>query len=122
MSLRPQILYVDDEENNLFAFKSVFRRTYNIITASGGIEAIQVLENEKVDLVLSDQRMPEMTGVDLCKYVMKNYPSAKRMIVTGYSDEETLQEAITFGVISKSISKPWEVEELKKEIDLALAS
>ena len=90
MESKAQILYVDDEPNNLFAFKSVFRRTYSVLTASGGAEALSLIKDNKIDLVLSDHRMPEMTGVELCKYIMNQFPTLKRMIVTGYQDEESI--------------------------------
>lgn len=111
-----KVLYVDDEQDNLFAFRSVFRRFFKVFTAGGGEEAIELLSKESVDLVLSDQRMPHMSGVELCEYVMNNYPEAKRMIVTGYSDKAPIEAAIREGKISHLISKPWNVEELKEVI------
>lgn len=121
--MRPKadILYVDDEPNNLFAFKSVFRRSYNVYTASGGAEAIELLNTKDFDLVLSDYRMPEMTGVDLCKYVMKNFPSLKRIIITGFIHEEDIQNAVEVGIVSKSIAKPWDTENLNDEIQSILS-
>ena len=119
-SVKHNILYVDDEKDNLFAFRSVFRRFFNVMTANGGEEAIEVLKHKSVDLVLSDQRMPNMTGVELCEYVMNNYPKAKRMIVTGYSEKEPIEEAIKHGKVSTLIMKPWNVEELKHLIVSAL--
>ena len=120
MESKAQILYVDDEPNNLFAFKSVFRRTYSVLTASGGAEALSLIKDNKIDLVLSDHRMPEMTGVELCKYIMNQFPTLKRMIVTGYQDEESIQDALAEGIISKLIAKPWDKEILNQEIQSVL--
>ena len=120
MESKAQILYVDDEPNNLFAFKSVFRRTYSVLTASGGAEAWSLIKDNKIDLVLSDHRMPEMTGVELCKYIMNQFPTLKRMIVTGYQDEESIQDALAEGIISKLIAKPWDKEILNQEIQSVL--
>lgn len=119
MILKYKVLYVDDEQDNLFAFRSVFRRFFNVLTAVGGKEAIELLGKESVDLVLSDQRMPHMSGVELCEYVMNNHPEAQRMIVTGYSDKAPIEEAMRHGKISNLITKPWNVEELK---DLIVSS
>ena len=122
VTAKPRILYVDDEKDNLFAFRSVFRRFFDVITAIGGSEAIELLEEEDVDLVLSDQRMPKMTGVELCKYLMDHYPKAKRIIVTGYSERAPIEDAMKIGAVSKWISKPWDVENLRHEIESALSS
>ena len=101
----PRILYVDDEKDNLFAFRSVFRRFFDVVTAIDGSEAIELLEVQDVDLVLSDQRMPKMTGVELCKYILNHYPKVKRIIVTGYSDRAPIEEAMKTGALSKWVSR-----------------
>ncbi len=113
MAQKYNILYVDDEADNLLAFRSVFRRFYNVYTATGGEEAMQMLKDQPVDLVLSDQRMPSMTGVELCENVMNTFPQTACIIVTGYSETQPLIEAIKTGKISRYITKPWNVEELK---------
>ena len=114
------ILYVDDEADNLLAFRSVFRRYFNIHTAINGQEAIQLLKEKPVHLLLSDQRMPNMTGIELCENVMQNYPKMVRMIITGYSEMKPINDAIEKGKISKYITKPWDIHELKNEIENAL--
>jgi len=120
MTAKPKILYVDDEKDNLFAFRSVFRRFYNVVTAIGATEAIELLENEEIDLVVSDQPMPKMTGVELCKYIMDKHPKSKRMIVTGYSDRRPIEDAIKIGAVAKLIMKQWDVDNLKVEIESVL--
>ena len=118
---KPQILYVDDEPNNLIAFRSVFRRTYNVATASSATEAIDMLQNGDFALILSDYKMPGMTGVDLCKYIMNNFPHLKRMIISGYTHEEEIQDAVSEGIIAKSIDKPWDTQQLNNEIQALLS-
>ena len=120
MSPKFNILYVDDEADNLLAFRSVFRRYFNIFTASGGSEAIELLKEQPVHLVLSDQRMPQMTGVELCENIYNQYPGTKCMIVTGYSEMQPIMQAIEQGKVLKYISKPWKVDELKRLIEGAL--
>ena len=95
------ILYVDDETDNLLAFRSVFRRFFNVYTAEGGEEAIKMLEDQPVDLLLSDQRMPSMTGVELCEKVMNSFPKTARIIVTGYSEMQPILDAVKSGKISR---------------------
>ena len=89
-------------------------------TASDANEAIAMLEKEDFDLVLSDYKMPGMTGVDLCKYIMNHFPSLKRMIITGYIHEEDIINAVEHGIIAKSIAKPWDTELLSNEIESIL--
>ncbi|MEL6658421.1 MAG: response regulator [Bacteroidota bacterium] len=113
---KPQILYVDDEPNNLIAFRSVFRRTYNVATASSAAEAISMLETGNFALILSDYKMPGMTGVDLCKYIKTHFPNLERMIISGYTHEEEIQDAVAEGIIAKSINKPWDTQQLSSEI------
>ncbi len=120
MAVKYNILYVDDESDNLLAFRSVFRRFFNIYTAPGGSEALELLQNQPIDLVLSDQRMPQMTGVELLENIMQNYPEMVRMIVTGFSDLKPIEDAIKDGKIVQYIMKPWDVEELKSIIERAL--
>ena len=76
------ILFVDDEKQNLFAFKAAFRREYNIHTAKSGEEAINFLRNHTVQLVITDQRMPEMTGIDLLDRIRIEFPKPIRIILT----------------------------------------
>jgi response regulator RpfG family c-di-GMP phosphodiesterase len=92
-----KLLYVDDEVENLTGFKFVFRKKYKILLASSGKEALQVLEDQPEDnpiqLVLSDQKTPKMTGVQLLEIVAKKYPKAIRMVVTGYADIDVVISA-----------------------------
>lgn len=120
MAKKFTVLYVDDEQDNLLAFRSVFRRYFNVFTASGGSEALDLLKDQAVHLVLSDQRMPNMTGIELLDYVNTQYPSIVKMIVTGYSEMEPILTAVEQGRVAQYITKPWKVEELKSILENAL--
>lgn len=120
MAKKFTVLYVDDEQDNLLAFRSVFRRYFNVFTASGGSEALDLLKDQAVHLVLSDQRMPNMTGIELLEYVNTQYPSIVKMIVTGYSEMEPILAAVEQGRVAQYITKPWKVEELKSILENAL--
>lgn len=111
------ILYVDDEENNLKSFKATFRRNYNIFTARSGKEALEILRNNTIKVVITDQRMPEMTGVQFLEAIIPEFPNTVRMILTGYSDVEAIIKAINTGRVYRYITKPWEADELKLIID-----
>ena len=82
--------------------------------------ALELLEKQSVDLVLSDQRMPSMTGVELCETVMEKYPKSVRIIVTGYSEMTPILNAIQEGKIKSYIMKPWKTQELKTIIESAI--
>ncbi len=114
------ILYVDDEESNLRIFKSSFRRHYTIFTAISGKEGLEVLENNAVQLVISDQKMPEMTGVEFLERVAENFPHTVRIILTAYSDTEDIMRAINKCGIFRYLVKPWNKDEMLLTIDKAL--
>lgn len=116
------ILYVDDEESNLRIFRTSFKRYYKVHTVASGEEGLKVLQENPVDLILTDQKMPEMTGVDFLKQVIPHYPDPVRIIVTGFSDTESIIRAINECGIYQYITKPWKNEELKFIIDKALES
>jgi signal transduction histidine kinase len=117
---RKIVLYVDDEPNNLSSFKAVFRRHYEIHVATSGDEGLEILQKIPVQLVITDQRMPKMTGVEFLEKINEQFPDVTRILLTGYSDLDAIIDAINKGKIFKYIAKPWKAEELKETIDIAL--
>jgi two-component system NtrC family sensor kinase len=107
------VLYVDDEPENLRIFELGFRREFSIVTASSGEEGLRVLNQQPVALVLSDHRMPGMTGVDFLTQVRELDPKTIRVLVTAYGDAETLSGAINDGSIYRYVPKPWDADELR---------
>lgn len=114
------ILYIDDEENNLTSFKSTFRRDYHIYVAASGDEALDIMEKHNIQVVITDQRMPDMSGIEFLEKIVPLYPECMRMIMTGFSDMDAIIQAINKGNIYRYISKPWNREDLKITIDSAL--
>ena len=115
------VLYVDDEENNLISFKAVFRIKYNILTAISGEEAIKVLRNNTVNVIITDQRMPQMTGVEFLESILDEFPLPTRILLTGYADMTAVIDAVNKGKIFHYLSKPWNEEELDMTIQRAYA-
>ncbi len=115
-----RVLYVDDEQQNLIAFKASFRRNYEVFTTQSGEEALQLMKDEDIDLIISDHRMPKMTGVQLLELVREQHPDTVRMILTGYSDIQSIISAINKGKIYHYITKPWDSQELRVIMDNAL--
>jgi class 3 adenylate cyclase/FixJ family two-component response regulator len=113
------VLYVDDEENNLTSFRAALRRNYNIFTALSGEEGMEIIAHNDIHVIVTDQRMPGMTGVQFLQHV-PDEPDNIRMILTGFSDVEAIIEAINTGKVYRYITKPWDKDELKITIDNAL--
>ncbi|MEO0894885.1 MAG: adenylate/guanylate cyclase domain-containing protein [Bacteroidota bacterium] len=113
------ILYVDDEEQNLISFKATFRREYKIYTAHGGKEGIELLRKHDIQLIITDQRMPGMTGVQFLERTLNEFPDTIRVVLTGFSDMEAIIEVINGGRIFRYITKPWEEDELRMTIENA---
>ncbi len=113
------ILYIDDEENNLFSFKATFRIKYNVYTAISGEEAKEVLRTTPIDIIITDQRMPNMTGVQFLESILEEYPDPMRILLTGYADMNAVIEAVNKGKIFHYLSKPWNEAELEATITRA---
>ncbi|PQJ11372.1 two-component system response regulator [Flavipsychrobacter stenotrophus] len=113
------VLYVDDEENNLVSFKAVFRIKYKVLTAISGEEAIKVLKNNDVNVIITDQRMPNMTGVEFLENIIDEFPLPTRILLTGYADMNAVIDAVNKGKIFHYLTKPWNEEELDMTITKA---
>lgn len=116
---RIKVLFVDDEEGNLKAFRSTFRREMEIHTASSGPEALAILEREPIHVIVSDQRMPGMSGSDLLAIARKRFPRSMRILLTGYADLEAVIAAVNQGGIHAYATKPWDANDLMLRIQQA---
>lgn len=113
------ILYIDDEVNNLSAFKANFRRLYQVFTTDSIAEAKKILSENEIHIIISDQRMPEMTGIEFFSSILESNPEPIRMLLTGYADINAVIDAINKGRVYKYFSKPWDENELKENIEKA---
>ena len=118
---KAKLLFVDDEERILNALRSVFRTKYNVFTASSGPEAMEFLKRFRPHVVISDQRMPEMTGVEFLRQVNDFAPHTVRILLTGYSDLASIVGSINDGEVFRFVSKPWDNTEIQKTIGEAAA-
>jgi len=115
------LLFVDDEANILSSLKRLFRpQGYKILVASSGKEGLEIMENNTVDLVISDMRMPEMDGAAFLAKVAEEWPYTVRILLTGYADIESTIAAINLGKIYKYICKPWDDNDIKLSVRHAL--
>ena len=116
----PSILYVDDEVPLLTLFEAVFEDDFEIHTAPSAYEALEILRSERIQLLITDQRMPEMTGVELLEAIGNEFPDMGRMILTAYLDVDAIIRAINGGRLDHYVNKPWEEDELRAAIDQVL--
>lgn len=106
------VLYVDDEENNLVSFKATFRLKYNVFTAISGEKALEIIADNEIHVIITDQRMPTMTGVEFLEKVIEKDGDITRILLTGFADMSAVVDAINKGKIFHYLTKPWVEEEL----------
>lgn len=114
------VLYVDDEINNLNAFKAAFRRDFDVYTALSAKEGRKILEGTEIGVIITDQRMPVMTGIEFLESILPYYPDTIRILLTGFSDINAVMQAINNGQVYKYLVKPWQNDELKMHIQNAI--
>jgi serine/threonine protein kinase len=116
LTQRTRVLFVDDEERILSALKTIFRSKYHVLTAANGKEALDFISKFKIPVIVSDQRMPGMLGVELLRRSRELSPDSVRVLLTGYSDLASIVGSINEGEVYRFISKPWDNHELQQVI------
>jgi len=114
------VLYVDDEINNLNSFKATFRRDFEVFTAISAKEGRKILDANEVGVIITDHRMPVMTGIEFLESIINIYPDTIRILLTGFADINAVMEAINRGQVYKYVVKPWQNDELKMYISNAI--
>jgi signal transduction histidine kinase len=110
------VLFVDDEEPNLIVFEAVCGDAFPVLTASSAAAGLKLMQEHEIGVVLTDQRMPGMTGIELLEKVEVEYPDAIRLLITAYSDLQAAEDAINRGHVRRYMRKPWEPEVLRAEL------
>jgi len=116
---RVRILFVDDEERILAGLRSLFRQEYNVFVSDNPEDAMALVKRHDIQIIVSDQRMPQMTGVELLRQAKEQAPQVVRILLTGYSDLAALVGSINQGEIFRFVKKPWDNEELRQVIGQA---
>ena len=114
------VLLVDDEPDNLDAFRFNFRKNFDLHTALSGAEGLEVLRQHEVAVIVTDQRMPEMTGTEFLRHAREVRPDAVGIILTAFRDEDVLIEAIRLGHVYRYVLKPWDRDEMQTIVAQAL--
>ncbi len=117
---KANVLYVDDLQTNLILFQATFEKDYNVIIAESGTEALEILKKEEFQVLVTDQRMPEMTGTELLAIVATEYPEIRRFLLTAFTDYETVVEAVNKGHIHGYVNKPLQADEVRLSINNSL--
>lgn len=116
-----KILVVDDEPDNLDLLYRTFYRDFKVIKAQSGQDALEMLsQQDDIAVIISDQRMPGMSGTELLRVTADRYPNSIRIMLTGYTDVEDLVEAINEGKVFKYVTKPWEEDDLRTVVNQAV--
>lgn len=117
---KANVMFVDDEPRVLSSMRALFRRDYNVHLANSGNEALELLEQQDMDVIVSDQRMPGMTGVDVLKACKQRAPRAMRILLTGYADKDAIAASINEGEVFRYLTKPCARETLRETLALAV--
>jgi len=113
---RVNVLYIDDEDNNLNSFKASLRKEFNVFTAANAKQGLEMVREAEYQVVIADQRMPEMTGVEFFEKLIQVNPLPIRILLTGYSDIQSVIDAINKGEVHRFIDKPWNIEQIKNAV------
>ncbi len=117
---KPTLLCLDDEKDNLEALERVFRKKYHVLKATSANEAFDILSHRpNISVIVSDQRMPAMTGVEFLERSILSHPDTSRILLTGYTDIESVIAAVNKGQIFRYITKPWDSIDLLNTVDQA---
>jgi signal transduction histidine kinase len=118
--MKRDILYVDDEPSNLIVFEAAFEDLFNVFTVKSADEALDFLRQHPVPVVVADQRMPDMTGVEMFALLRTTYPHTQRVILSGFADSDAIIDAINQGQVFQFVRKPWQRVELQAVLQRAL--
>lgn len=109
---KPRVLYLDDDESNLVAFRANFRSMYEVFIASSPIEAYSLIDECAIQIVITDHQMPSMDGVDFLASIARDFPHVQRLLLTGFSETVPLVDAINKGKVAAVLAKPFEMTEI----------
>jgi len=119
-NIQASVLYVDDLQTNLILFQATFEHDYHIILAESAAKALEIMKEQEIQVLVTDQRMPDMTGTELLEIVSRKYPEVRRFLLTAFTDFETVVEAVNKGHIHGYVNKPLQAEEVRLSINSSL--
>lgn len=120
MSNRPNILFVDDEQRVLNSMRALFRREFDLFLTTDGAEAVRIAANNRIDVIVADQRMPGLSGIEVLDQVKKISPNTIRILLTGYADPAAVNDSINIGEVFRFLGKPCAPKVLRETLRLAV--
>ncbi|MGI9205216.1 MAG: response regulator [Woeseiaceae bacterium] len=120
MSNRPNILFVDDEQRVLNSMRALFRREFDLFLTTNGAEAIKIAANNRIDVIVADQRMPGLSGIEVLDQVKRISPNTIRILLTGYADPAAVNDSINIGEVFRFLGKPCAPKVLRETLRLAV--
>lgn len=120
MTEKARILFVDDEKRVLNAMRGLFRRDYELFLANEGAEAVRIAAENDIDVIVADQRMPGMTGIEVLAEIKRKSPRTVRILLTGYADPSAVEGSINIGEVFRFLSKPCPPKMLRETLSLAI--
>jgi DNA-binding NtrC family response regulator len=115
----PRVLYLDDDQGNLDAFKANFRHSFEVFTASNPVEAYNLIEAEHIHIAITDHNMPSMSGVEFLESISRDFPYVQRILLTGFTDLVPVVEAVNKGKVFRILTKPFDIKEISKMVSEA---
>src|SRR5262245_40855800 len=119
LAARPRLLFVDDEQRVLNSMRIMFRRQFDLFLASHGAEALDIVRDKDIDVIVADHRMPKMTGVEVLSKVRAMSPRTVRILLTGYADLDAVEGSINESEVFRFLTNPCPPQQLRETIELA---
>jgi len=116
---KPKVLYLDDDESNLVTFRANFRSQFEVFTSSNPVEAYNMINDQGIEIVITDHNMPSMSGVEFLESISQDYPNVQRILLTGYTELVPVMEAINKGKVFRILTKPFNMKEISTMVSEA---
>lgn len=113
---KPRVLYLDDDESNLVTFRANFRNEFEVFTSSHPVEAYNMINDQGIEIVITDHNMPSMSGVEFLESISQDYPNVQRILLTGFTELVPVMEAVNKGRVFRILTKPFNMKEISKMV------
>jgi DNA-binding NtrC family response regulator len=113
---KPRVLYLDDDESNLVTFRANFRNEFEVFTSSNPVEAYNMINDQGIEIVITDHNMPSMSGVEFLESISQDYPNVQRILLTGFTELVPVMEAVNKGRVFRILTKPFNMKEISKMV------
>lgn len=116
---KPRVLYLDDDDSNLVTFRANFRDQFEVFTSANPVEAYNMINDQRIEIVITDHNMPSMSGVEFLESISQDYPNVQRILLTGYTELVPVMEAVNKGKVFRILTKPFNMKEISKMVSEA---